>query len=138
MKNIDLSYEYFLRILVHKEKNIIRAMNGFLDLYRKKSDDKYLMKVNECINEFRLCTSKLDQLSRESSLDLAHLKNHYSQASQDGTSFVVYIKDIHEFDNLESYFNPFLEFFELALMAIKNDKNVKIDKVEGKLKVVLS
>ncbi len=138
MEKIELDFEYLLKIIVHKEKNVLRALNGFLDLYKYKGEQKYLEKLNECISELKICSEKLDILSRECPIDISELKNLYSELRIDQEKLTFFSEDLHHFENLDSYFNPFLEFFKISVIAIKNKKEVFIEKEGNKIKVVLN
>lgn len=138
MEKIDIDYDYLLKIIVHKEKNVLRALNGFLDLYKSKGEKKYLEKLNECIVELKNCSEKLDTLSREFSINASDLINSSLELTVDREKLTFISEDLHDFENLSSYFNPFLELFEISVFAIKNKKEVFIEKVKNKIKVVLT
>ncbi len=135
---IDINYEYFLRIIVHKEKNISRALNGFLSLYKTKNEKKFLGKVDECIHELKDCTEKLDKLSRDSVFDIDKLKGLYKDLSIRDEIVTIFLDDLHEFKNLKSYLDPFLELFEISVIALKHQKELSLSKENGKIKVVLA
>ncbi len=114
MKKIELSKEYLIQKINHKNKNILRALTGFIELNSKSG--KFKDKIQECLNELRKVSSSLDfsylerkSLSEEINKFCEPIKKENYQKLENELIF----KNINTMFDLEStFFEPFISIYE--------------------------